>query len=94
MKAKLIMGIALLLLLSSVSYGDDEITWNSLDAEQKKVLAQFAGDWDGLPPQRRARLVRGASHWAGMNDKQRKEAQSRFADWRNLSDARRPSDAP
>ena len=55
MKVKLIMGIALLLLLSSVSYGDDEITWNSLDAEQRQVLAQFAGDWDSMPPQRRAR---------------------------------------
>ena len=49
MKAKTIIGITWLLLISAVSFGDDEIAWNSLDASQQKILAEFSGDWSLCP---------------------------------------------
>jgi hypothetical protein len=89
MKAKSILGIVALLLISTVSYGDDELGWDSLSESQQTVLSEFREDWDKLPPKRRERLSRGAEHRLAMSDDERKDAKARFSDWGQLSSERR-----
>jgi len=39
MKAKILLGIAFLLLISGASYGDDALGWDSLSKSKQEVIA-------------------------------------------------------
>ena len=48
--------------------------WNSLSAEEQKVLGKYGDRWDSLPPEQQQRLVRGTQRWLAMSPEQRERA--------------------
>jgi len=40
--------------------------WNSLSAEEQKILGKYGDRWDSLPAEQQKRLVRGTRRWLAM----------------------------
>ncbi len=65
------------------------VPWNSLSAEQQKLLGKFSENWNTLPPERQQALARGSTRWLSMTPEQRGQAQQRFQRWHSLPPERR-----
>jgi len=60
--------------------------WNSLNAEEQKILGSKYGDkWNTLPPERQQQLLRGTRRWLAMSPEQRDRAKVRFERWQQLT---------
>jgi hypothetical protein len=60
------------------------VSWDSLSAEQRQLLADFESRWSRLPPQRQRSLARGSQRWLSMPPEQRQQAGERFKRWKSL----------
>ena len=84
MKVLSVLCICGLLLLAAPLAGAAEpqsapaVSWNSLSAEQRQLLADFESRWSQLPPQRQRSLARGSQRWLTMPPEQRQQAGERF----------------
>ena len=90
MKVVTVLCIYGLLLLAAPLAGAAEpqsapaVSWSSLSAEQRQVLADFESRWAQLPPQRQRSLARGSQRWLSMPPEQRQQAGERFKRWKSL----------
>ena len=65
------------------------VPWNSLSADQQRLLSRVSGQWDQLPAQRQQSLASGSQRWLGMSPDQRTQARQRFNQWQQLPQQRR-----
>jgi hypothetical protein len=63
--------------------------WQSLDADQRAVLAPMQKDWDSLPPQRQQHMLEKAARWVKLPEAQREEIRQRITRWQQMSPAER-----
>ncbi|MEJ0005040.1 MAG: DUF3106 domain-containing protein [Steroidobacteraceae bacterium] len=71
------------------SPGAATVPWNSLSADQQRLLSRVSGQWDQLTPQRQQALASGSQRWVGMSQDQRTEARQRFINGNSLPQQRR-----
>ncbi len=63
--------------------------WDSLSADQQRLLGQFESRWEQIPEERRQRLARGAERWLAMTPEQRQKSRQRLRRWQQLSPEQR-----
>ena len=63
--------------------------WNSLSAEEQKILGKYSDRWDSLPADQQQRLVRGTRRWLSMSPEQRERARARHSRWQELTPEQR-----
>lgn len=86
----LVVALCACALLSPAAFAlDDEVSWASLSAQQKRVLQRLEPRWDEFDLHKRQALARGAARWQSMTPQQKKRARKRFAWWAQLPEARR-----
>ena len=89
MKVRVLFAVVVLAISSAVMADDKEISWDSLNVEQQKVLKPYAEKWNSFAPERQQLLSTGADRYSRMTPKQREEAQGRFKKWSGLPEERR-----
>jgi hypothetical protein len=85
----LVTALAGLWLCGAALAADEPLRWESLSAEQQRVLARLEDRWETFDAPRREALARGAERWRTMTPEQRQRARQRFARWSQLPDERR-----